>query len=114
MRRTTPRLTVLAAMALAVPAIYLVLPTRAPVPAPGHARVPASGPASRDLFAFLLAHSRDLGPLPPARPVSLLLLLLRDGTAAKQAADLAAMYRLHSPTFGHFKSVKQIETATSS
>jgi hypothetical protein len=109
----TPLITVLAAIALAVPAIYLVLPARAPVPVPGHARVPASGPASRDLFAFLLVHSRHLGPLPPTHPVALLL-LLRDGTAAQQVADLAAMYRPHSPTFGHFRSVKQIETASSS
>lgn len=69
---------------------------------------PASLPAasSADPFAALLARSQDLGPASAGRSVDLLL-LLRDGSAGRQAADLAAMYRPGSPAFGRYETPAQ-------
>jgi kumamolisin len=68
----------------------------------------ASMPAAGDAFQRLLHRSRDLGPVSPSQKVSLLL-LLRDPSAARQTRDIQAMYDPHSPRFGHFASLKQVD-----
>jgi kumamolisin len=67
---------------------------------------PAQMGQKRDLFTALVTGSKDLGPLPTMRKVSVLL-LLKDPNGARQAADLKAMYTPHSPLFGKFKTVQQ-------
>lgn len=68
---------------------------------------PAAASPSRDAFHSLIARSRDLGPVSPARSVSFLL-LLRDTSGPRLESDLAATYDPHSPRFGRFLRPRQL------
>jgi hypothetical protein len=92
------------ALTLALPAVALALRERPPA-ARGGASFAATAPP-RDLFQTLLANSQDLGPVAPVRPVSVIL-QLRDPTAAREEADLAALYDPRSPHYGHFLTTAQ-------
>ena len=81
-------------------------PAGAGPPAPGGTLVAAAG-GSRDMFHAMLAMSRDRGRVAPTQPVDVLL-VLRDPTAARQAADLAAIYNPHSPHFGHYLTPRRL------
>jgi subtilase family serine protease len=69
---------------------------------------PAAVTASADAFVRLVRGSVDLGPVSNSLPVSLLL-MLRDPSAAQQAAQVAASYDPKSPQFGKFETVQQIK-----
>lgn len=70
-------------------------------------RVEGVGPLpSHNFFAALVRSSRDLGPVRSEQRVSFLL-LLKDPTAARRAAALAAMYDPHSKQFRQFQSPRQ-------
>jgi len=102
-----PSRTLLAATVLAVatPVVLLAPPAwRAPA-APIAATTPAHAP---DLFQSLLAGSQDRGPAPSTRRVSLLL-LVKDPAAAREQADLAAMYNPRSPRYGHYMTLAQYQ-----
>jgi kumamolisin len=94
----------MAALTLALPVVALGLQQRPPAAEVGASLAATAHP--RDLFQTLLANSQDLGPVAPARPVSFIL-LLRDPTAAREEADLAALYDPRSPHYGHFLTAAQ-------
>jgi kumamolisin len=71
-------------------------------------KAPVAAPlAARDPFAQLLADSVDLGPVKPRQGLSLLL-TLRDATAPRLAADVAAIYSLGSPRFHHYLTAQAL------
>jgi kumamolisin len=67
---------------------------------------PAARAAAQDPFHALLAHSRDLGPLPQGQRVSLVA-LLRDPAVRRQAAKLSAIYNRKSPAFRRYPTLAQ-------
>jgi kumamolisin len=76
-----------------------------------HSAAPAAGgiasvPAPRDLYQQLLRHSRDLGRIQPDRQVTFTL-LLKDPSAQRRAAAIAALYDPHSSHFGQYLSLPQ-------
>jgi kumamolisin len=94
----------MAALTLALPAVALALQQRLPAAGVGASFAATAQP--RDLFQTLLANSQNLGPVAPAHPVSFIL-LLRDPTAAREEADLAALYDPRSRHYGHFLTAAQ-------
>jgi kumamolisin len=70
------------------------------------ARTAAPRPAAPYLGALHLA-ATDLGPVAPGTPLSLVL-VVRDPTAARQAADLTALYAPRSPRFGHYLTAREL------
>ncbi len=58
-------------------------------------------------LALPLAGAADLGPVAPDTQLSLLL-VLRDPSAAREDADLAALYSPRSPAYGHYMSTGDI------
>lgn len=95
---------------VALTTAFIALPTAARVPASPPAAPQGAAPApgaGTDLFHAMLALSHDRGLIASAQPVDVLL-VLRDPTAARQAADLAAMYNPHSPRFGHYLTPRRL------
>lgn len=89
------------ALLLIVLAAGPFLATRAAFPA---TVAPAAGTAAAP-FPSLLAHSRDLGPVTSSQTVTFLA-VLRNPSARRQAAELAAIYSPHSRLFGHYKNAQ--------
>ncbi|MDQ2829339.1 MAG: S53 family peptidase [Chloroflexota bacterium] len=109
MKQPSRTLLAAAVLAVATPVVLLAPPAgRAPASvAPITAATPTPAHAP-DLFQSLLASSQDRGPAPATRRVSLLL-LLKDPAAAREQADLAAMYNPRSPRYGHYMTLAQYQ-----
>jgi kumamolisin len=75
-----------------------------------HRSVPAAQAAPADPFRALLAHSRDLGPVAAAANTSFVA-LVRDQTAPRRSAEIAAMYDPSSTTFGRYQTAQQWSSA---
>lgn len=106
MRRSVPWLAVLVTATIALGASGTITSRTAPMPAvsASAATRPAQG-----FFGTLLGESADLGPVAARQELSLLL-VLRDPSAARQAADLTAMYTPRSPHFGHYLDARALAT----
>jgi len=104
MRGSLPWLAVLVTATLALGVSGKMTPRTAPVPAAS--ALAATRPA-QGFFGTLLGESADLGPVAARQELSLLL-VLRDPSAARQAADLSAMYTPRSPHFGRYLNARAL------